>query len=577
MWKRLRERLRSGQPRGVEGSEGGEVAGAPPDEAAWAPLLRELVRQVRQARRPGDRSQPSIPAHTAGQALLDLDPAVRTGLAVELLHLLGDGEALRRLFRTDGHGLHERQVIKALFGRLIRQRLPWSDGELAALVDAAATLHRRPWHVSEAGMLAAIKLHVEQHGLATVLDQALGRFLESLPAEEPSTGEERAIRDQVAALRAATGPASEGDPLPRLLRGGDAWSGVLREALAAMGDSARGAWLPLLEHCATARSARPTDAWLDRARELLAPVGAEAFAEVSARGLAAVGAEGEAPLRSPGGIRDATLIDDRDSDLLRGLIWTASLVPQPELIAALGRAARAAFHKIPGHGPRSVKVGNACLQALGRMEALAAAAELSHLRSRVRHPSTRKKVDQALEAAGERLGMDAADLEELATPTLGFQEAGIRRQEVGGFQAEVRTDGTRVELRFRTPAGKVQGSVPAALKEAFPQEASALRKTVAEVRRLLPGLRARLERLNLAPRDWDEPTWRARYADHPLMGTLARRLIWSAAAPGAEQARLVSWHRGAWVDAGGDPVVLSPADRLHLWHPIESPAATVQA
>ncbi|MFJ8504619.1 DUF4132 domain-containing protein [Streptomyces avermitilis] len=37
----------------------------------------------------------------------------------------------------------------------------------------------------------------------------------------------------------------------------------------------------------------------------------------------------------------------------------------------------------------------------------------------------------------------------------------------------------------------------------------------------------RLDRLFLARRTWAYDVWRERYLDHPLVGTLARRLLWS--------------------------------------------------
>jgi len=45
--------------------------------------------------------------------------------------------------------------------------------------------------------------------------------------------------------------------------------------------------------------------------------------------------------------------------------------------------------------------------------------------------------------------------------------------------------------------------------------------------KLLPAYRDRLERLFLQQRAWSFADFRNRYLDHPVIGSLARRIIWS--------------------------------------------------
>lgn len=113
--------------------------------------------------------------------------------------------------------------------------------------------------------------------------------------------------------------------------------------------------------------------------------------------------------------------------------------------------------------------------------------------------------------------------------------------------------------------------MPKAVSESHEEELKALTAAAREIRKLLPGQRDRLERLYLFPRDWDLATWRERYLDHPLVGTLARRLIWRL----GNQTGF--WREGRIVDAEGKP--LDPAEdvRVALWHPLESAADEVLA
>src|SRR6185295_18399962 len=70
--------------------------------------------------------------------------------------------------------------------------------------------------------------------------------------------------------------------------------------------------------------------------------------------------------------------------------------------------------------------------------------------------------------------------------------------------------------------------------------------------------------------------WRERWLDHPLAGTLAKRLIWRFDDGG--NVVLGTWHDGRLVDVTGTPFDALPETVVvSLWHPIESDAATVLA
>ncbi|HEX4955265.1 MAG TPA: DUF4132 domain-containing protein [Thermoanaerobaculia bacterium] len=509
----------------------------------------------------------------AGRALLELELAAQPGLALFALRLLGDRRALERLFQPKGYPILERHVLSDLATRLLRRTLPWTDENLTQLVEVVMPGEGKLWDLPRAAVASLLEGRWEKGDPPGALVSAVRRWAGAYP-EDPLlvTAADRRLRTRLEALLArGGGPA----PPPPLLLGRDAWSLALRKAIDGAEPVAAAAWQRLLVHCATARSAEPSQRWLGEARGRVESLGSEPFRAATVAALEAVGQPGEVAPLSPQAFHEATLLDERDTDLLRGLIWTAGLEPREELIAAVGRAAEAAFRKVPGHGPRNAKVGHACLQALSRMDCLPAVAELDRLRPRIKHPSARARLEKALARAAERQGKTRDDLAELATPTLGFTEVGRKTQELAGFTAELMVEGRRVAVSWCAPDGKTQSSPPKAVRESAADELVALKRTGDEVQRLLPALADRLERLYVHPRDWEATVWRQRYADHPLMGTLARRFIWRLGEPA--EGRLIAWWEGAWSDVEGTPVSLLAGERVGLWHPLESPAATVRA
>ena len=78
--------------------------------------------------------------------------------------------------------------------------------------------------------------------------------------------------------------------------------------------------------------------------------------------------------------------------------------------------------------------------------------------------------------------------------------------------------------------------------------------------------RDRIERLFAQPRSWQLADFRQRYLDHPLVGVIARRLIWRL---GADTSGIFS--NGRFVDRTDRPIEgLSESTSVSLWHPIDA-------
>src|SRR6201999_553517 len=80
----------------------------------------------------------------------------------------------------------------------------------------------------------------------------------------------------------------------------------------------------------------------------------------------------------------------------------------------------------------------------------------------------------------------------------------------------------------------------------------------------------RIERLFLADRSWDLEAWRQRYLDHPLVGLLARRLIWTI------DQTPVAWLDGRLVDVR-DKQFAKKTESIRLCHPSTASPADVVA
>jgi len=462
-------------------------------------------------------------------------------------------------------------AMTALSSRLLKKKQPYTEADLVALVKAIhGSVHSMPTR----SVLTAVEKALAGARPSEPLASALERLRDALGTADANS---RRVCGRIEVLLAE--PSAGGLLLERV----DAWTCAMQDEIDVMPAARREAWGALLAHCVTARSAKPSKKWLRDAGKAIDTIGAGEFRAVWGRVITAVGAKADFPVRIPRqwppgamGNGDPELVSERFSDCLRGLVWCAIPVENGETLAGAGDAAVRSFRKLRGHGPLAPKIGNACLYVLSVAESIEAVAQLSRLTTRVKHASVKRQIERSLERAAELHGMGAEELEERGAPTCGLTGVGTLERGIGDFTAVVTLEGTRtVEQRWRKPDGKLQKSVPAAVKADHADALADLKRTVNELKKLLPAQAQRIERFFLAPRTLPVSDWRERYLDHPLVGTTARRLIWTFGEGDAAQQG--AWHDGALVDVEGTPLALADDTPVVLWHPIDGSAETVQA
>ncbi|MFD8230321.1 DUF4132 domain-containing protein [Streptomyces sp. NPDC059696] len=362
--------------------------------------------------------------------------------------------------------------------------------------------------------------------------------------------------DLVALARQLTDP---------VLNVGEAW------AEQALSDAIGPDWQALLAHVLTATASKPTARWDKRAHALLDALGTDRVRETVLSWLALAGRPRTFPLERQEWQPDINnAYDPYNATALRGLAWLLSLLPPDAGTArALGALVETSLKKVAGLGPRNPKVANAGVVALARIDSEAALAELARLATRVTYKNTAKLLDTALEARATALGLAREEIEELAVPAYGLTDVGRAEHRLGETTALLEVRGTRAVLSWRNAAGKPVRTVPVAVKRDHPDELKDLKTAVKDIDKMLSAQSERLDRQFLARRSWPYAVWRERYLDHPLVGTLARRLLWTI------DGTTAGWADGELRTLAGDP--LTGGDRVELWHPVGHEPAEIVA
>ena len=531
-------------------------------------LLQAFVTEVRHA-----RSLRIDPADfETGKRILALTPEQQVVLLTELIDLQVAGINMG----ATGEAIQ----LKALVGALLRRKLPFSLAQIEHLIDALSNVRRAGWWevLGAESILRAAESMVTASGTPASLLQALERLATVLDEQQ----HEARVRRLLTRVRALIdGQATQTGRSPAVALGADeAWTRTLGATLDAMDESTRARWQALLHHCMQARSAKPSTKWIKDARTMIQAIGADTVSRVVITVLGEIGKPGKPAhdhVNALGYTPDPTQIHETHSDLLRGLVWCGGLLEDDALPSAIGTAADACFKKLPGIGARAPKIGNACLWALSQASSEAAIAQLSRLKTRAKLPSIKTQVDKAFGAVAEQTGLSVADLEEVAVPTCGLTAVGELRRQIGDFSALLRaTPQLTTETVWIKADGAAQAGIPASVKDTFGDELRSLKQIEKEIRQLLPAQRDRIEQLLLQHKSWSLAEFRRRFLDHPLVGVVARRLIWRFT-DGSRRASAI-WDDGRFVTEHHAEVDwLRDDTRVWLWHPLYGDVTEVKA
>jgi hypothetical protein len=354
-----------------------------------------------------------------------------------------------------------------------------------------------------------------------------------------------------------------------LLNPGEAWADRVLADLPGLGAP----WPALVTHAGTATSSKPSAKFERTGRQLLAAVGDEAARPVLTGWLSLVGKPRTQRLIRRGYEPDVNeAFDSYNSTTLRGLIWLVGLLPAHDDTARLlGALVETSLRKAAGLGPRNPKTANTAVQMLARNASEAALAQLARLATRVTYKGTLKELTAALDTRAAALGLTRDEVEELAVPAYGLTEVGRRVDDFGDVRAETTVDADGVRTAWRNAAGRPVKSPPAAVRRDHAEAFNELKAAVKDLEKMLSAQADRLDRQFLTQRVWKFGAWRERYLDHPLLGTIARRVIWTVGEqPCAWSGQELTTLQGAPVDAATDAAV-------RLWHPIGRPVEEVLA
>lgn len=443
--------------------------------------------------------------------------------------------------------------------KLLRRALPFTHDDILTLFSWARG-NAYAWPI-EPHLPKILEMYLAGHERTPALDKALGELIVTLESRAYGADQRRRLLK----LKEIAGMARPDMPLVA----GDVWADAAIADIDALEPEQRALWLELLQQCAAAGGSSPSAKWLKTARAVVDRIGAPSVYAMILRWLPLADRPRATPIVERWGHeRNALLLQERNADVLRSLVWLCAGGDDRETARTLAVFVTSFYRKLPGIGPRSARLGNAGIWALGQMPSRQGMAQLAQLKTRIRLPAAQKQIETALAGAAARAGLPPEEVEELLVPTYGLEEVGLRRELLGDVTVELVVAGDGIELRYIRADGRRLAAAPKALKTKHGETLAEITRAAADIKAMLPAQRDRIEQLYLKQKTWPLAIWRERYLDHPLVGALARRLIWRFARDGEQLAGI--WLDGELMGLDGQTLVgLDEQTTVALWHPLD--------
>ncbi len=331
----------------------------------------------------------------------------------------------------------------------------------------------------------------------------------------------------------------------------------------------RSVWMELIELCQKQKGSKPTASLLRAAKPLVDQL--PDFLESSGRYFDQFG--GFEVTGSWGLSSSSSLPTLWTPEAARGIVWLgATRSPDSSWCQAVAMLCLTGLKPTGTGSLRSISLANACVQGLGTAGIPNGLTQLLILSTKVKQKPVQKAIERAIQAIADRSGVSPDEVAEIGLPTFGFGADGRRAERFEEASAELQIDADGVQIAW-TSRGKAVKSVPATVRELHADRLQELRSEVKEVNRLILAVRQRLDGLLLRQPTWSLTDFRRRYLEHPLVASLAKRLVWRIDSCPVRFDTLGHPH-----DQAGSPIVVAGDDpRVSVWHPIDAgPQETLQ-
>ena len=456
-------------------------------------------------------------------------------------------------------------VLYEVANLFARKKLPFTDQELIFILKAFIHPKTNKLYSFRMGdFFKNVESHVKTKGMSDSLKETLKQVIEVKTDNQYHEQGFSKIKIRARELWAAH--FSDGETvMPFLLEKKDSFGKKVNRDIEKLDFEIQRKWYKIFQLSATASAGKPSKKFISKATELINNLGKKDFIEKMEEWIQFLN-QMEITQQSDWYHR---FLNAQNVIVAKGLMWFLSTLETTKIDADLEKLTIKCFRKLPGVGPASGALGNACIYNMSSRNSLEGVAMLNRVRSRIAQRNTKSLIGKYISSTAEELKISVADLEDFSIQDFGLT-AGVREFHFNDYIAKLSLASFgKTKIEWIKPDGKQQKSVPSFVRTDFKDELKDLRNTAKLIPKTLTIQRNRLDRSYIQKRIFPFNHFQKYYLHHGLMSFLTQKLIWTFEKEN-QKTQAIFWNK-KWQDI--DEKVVDWIDKdttVKLWHPLES-------
>ncbi len=446
----------------------------------------------------------------------------------------------------------------------VRKKLPYTEGELIFVLNAFIHPKTNKLYSFQIGnFFKHVENHVKENGISDTLRETFKTVMEVNPRYEHDKQFFQKIKTRVQDLWNSF--YSEGENiLPFRLDKGDAFGKKVNQDLKKLEVEQQKKWYEILRLASSASAGKPSKKFISKTTPLIKDLGEKVFLEKINEWIQFLN-KMEITRKSDW---YGYFLNAQNIPVAKGLIWILSTLKTTNGDVDLEKLIVKCFKKIPGVGPASGALGNACIYNISSRNSLEGVALLNRVRSRIAQRNTKKLIEKYISSTAEALKISVADLEDFSIQDFGLTD-GVREFQFNDYIGKLSLASFgKTKIEWIKPDGKLQKSVPSFVRKDFKEELKELRNTAKLIPKTLTIQRDRLDRSYIQKRVFQFDHFQKYYFQHGLMSFLTQKLIWTFEHKN-QKTHAIYWNK-KWQDVNKKEVNwIDENTTVKLWHPLE--------
>ncbi|MBI3235174.1 MAG: DUF4132 domain-containing protein [Bacteroidetes bacterium] len=463
---------------------------------------------------------------------------------------------------------------------LLRSKLKLSEEQIVSLYESFKKYRSRNYHYSAeqwpiTGFYRQIEGSFSTGELPNSIKNILNEIMDEYTNSSTYQYKDRIILVEKIKTFLYKSSDTENKIKPSYFIGTDQFKDFANEIIDKQNEEDKIYWYTLMILAQKATGSKPSQKYLNEAKETIDQLGADKFKKVTQEWFnyiinlkEQVATYSQVVSNQSYNYSVIEFLNNLNADAIKGFVWMTSWFYDATTIQTISKLAERSYKKIPEKGPAAAGVGNACLYTLYASKGLDGIAQLSRLRLKIKQNNTLSLIEKYIDDAAKKLNISFIEIEDLAVDNFKLVDHKID-YDFDTYICSLELTGIgKSVLKWFKQDGTEQKTVPLVVKEKFASKLKKVKDIQKRIDQTTSSQKERFDRMLRSKRVMSLQYFNEKYIDHGLISFVIDKVIFKFSKDGDE--KLGIYINKQWIGLDYKAIDIAQFTNVELWHPVTS-------